>query len=835
MEQFENMENFMISQANYIPQYDQQQQQQYPLLDPNQQIPQQYYPNQQEEEYTNDQYYDEYYDDDYYNDEDYEQQQQETNQYNQMLEMLTPEQQEQFQLFLNLYQSQQPGSEMPAPQLDSSYNQPPPEPPKPSAPPSITNEQFPSLASSKANTITTSTGGGLGLKKKKMKLNPNSSAFVPGQEVSTTSSYNMQAKVEEQEESYGEWDRPLISHQQQKQQQMMNQWQMMNPMGMNMMNMGGMNMPMNMGVMNNMGMMGAMPYQMQMFPQYPYFQQEISNENMQLFSQLTRTQPYFGLKSTSQSQQPKRVNRTGGTGIVSMGGRAQQSKAKKTTKKQPKMDQSRKPKQFKKKPEETKSVVKKQMVKEDQLFKMTEDFDFSSGLLHKVDETRQPLNIVFIGHVDAGKSTICGTILLNSGKVDPQDLKKFEAEAKSLGRDTWYLAYIMDTSQEERQKGKTVEVGKATFETASKRFTILDAPGHKNYVPNMLAGASQSDIACLVVSAKRGEFESGFEKDGQTREHAMLVRSLGCQYMIVVVNKMDEAEWDIDRYTYIQDQLSPFLEKTCGLDLKKEVAWCPISGITGENIKVKTIENNNNSEWYKGLTLFEMLDSVPIPLRNPDADLRIPVLDQMKDVGLFVFGKVESGIIVQGQQVTMMPYQKVFTVQFIYNADDQCVPYGKPGENVKLKVKDLDEVDIKRGFVICNNEDFCQISYELETELEILELPDHKQLMSAGYSCIIHMHTIMEEVEVSHIICKKSEQGQAIATSFLKSGMKGIVRISSKQYLCVEKFSKDVHLGSFTLRDEGRTIAIGKILRLKPAKKLPQIQKTNDQNNEGQK
>ena len=197
----------------------------------------------------------------------------------------------------------------------------------------------------------------------------------------------------------------------------------------------------------------------------------------------------------------------------------------------------------------------------------------------EVDESRAPVNIVFIGHVDAGKSTICGEILLLTGRVDKNELRKLEIEAKEKKRESWYLAYIMDINEEERAKGKTVEVGKAHFTTKSKRFTILDAPGHKNYVPNMIAGASQADYAALVISAKTGEFESGFEKGGQTREHAMLAKSLGVLKMIVVVNKMDEDSWSQARFNFIKDQLSPFLANSCGFDLEKDVSWIPISGI----------------------------------------------------------------------------------------------------------------------------------------------------------------------------------------------------------------------------------------------------------------
>lgn len=210
--------------------------------------------------------------------------------------------------------------------------------------------------------------------------------------------------------------------------------------------------------------------------------------------------------------------------------------------------------------------------------KVNEEVD--TTIFSEVDEKRAPINLVFIGHVDVGKSTICGSILLAKGRVDKNELRKLEMEAKEKKRESWYLAYIMDINEEERSKGKTVEVGKSHFQTQNKRFTILDAPGHKNYVPNMIAGACQADYAALVISAKTGEFESGFEKGGQTREHAMLAKCLGVMKLIVIVNKMDEDNWSKARFDFIKEQISPFLATSCGFDLEKDVSWLPLSGFS---------------------------------------------------------------------------------------------------------------------------------------------------------------------------------------------------------------------------------------------------------------
>lgn len=170
--------------------------------------------------------------------------------------------------------------------------------------------------------------------------------------------------------------------------------------------------------------------------------------------------------------------------------------------------------------------------------------------------------MVFIGHVDAGKSTICGNLMFMNGVVDQRTIQKYKEEAKEKGRDSWWLAYVMDVSDEEKAKGKTVEVGRAQFDTPHKKYTIFDAPGHKNYVPNMIMGAALADVAGLVISARKGEFEAGFEKDGQTREHAQLAKSLGVQRLVVIVNKMDDCHWQKARYQEIQAGLEPFLAAT---------------------------------------------------------------------------------------------------------------------------------------------------------------------------------------------------------------------------------------------------------------------------------
>lgn len=310
--------------------------------------------------------------------------------------------------------------------------------------------------------------------------------------------------------------------------------------------------------------------------------------------------------------------------------------------------------------------------------------DSKEGQMIEVDTVRKPINLIFIGHVDAGKSTISGSILLKTGMIDERTIEKYQRLAKANNRESWFIAYITDETEEEREKGKTVEVGKAFFNTPTKRYTILDAPGHQSYVPNMLLGACQADFAGLVISAKTGEFEAGFEGEGRTREHALLAKSLGVTKLVVIVNKMDEesVKWSNQRYEQIKSDLSGFL-KLCGYNVEKHVSWIPISGLKGDNIV--TPVDKHTCPWYEGPTLIELLDTLEPPERREDAPVRISVLDRYKDQGVYLLGKIESGIVKYGSSYTIMPSKINFEVGWLFNAEEKGVPYAKPGECIRVK------------------------------------------------------------------------------------------------------------------------------------------------------
>lgn len=437
------------------------------------------------------------------------------------------------------------------------------------------------------------------------------------------------------------------------------------------------------------------------------------------------------------------------------------------------------------------------------------------------DQTKEPLVLIFIGHVDSGKSTTSGNILYLSGKVDELELKKLKAEAEENDRGSWYVAYLMDINEEEREKGKTVEVGRATFETQNKRFTVLDCPGHRNYVQNMISGAAQADVACLIVSAKPGEFEAGFEKDGQTREHAMLAKSLGARHLIVTINKMDTVNWDQNRFDYIKKNMTPFLVSSCDYQ-ENQIKWVCIEGLTGKNIKVPI--SPQLAPWYPPLTLFEALDSLPRIERSNKKILRFPVLDKIYLQGsLYIFGKVESGIIRQNMKVTLMPHQKEITVLKIYDDDDIELAFAEVGESAKLSIKGVEEDEIRRGDVICGLQYWVNVCTEFEAEVKVLDLlPIH--FFGPGFNVIMHMHTILEEVTITKIIQKiedthEKDDDKKKLSKFLRSQEKGIIRFKTKNPVCLEKYEDFTELGRFALRKDAFTVGVGKITKFKPINK----------------
>lgn len=425
---------------------------------------------------------------------------------------------------------------------------------------------------------------------------------------------------------------------------------------------------------------------------------------------------------------------------------------------------------------------------------------------------KEHINVVFIGHVDAGKSTIGGQLLYLTGMVDKRTLEKYEREAKEKNRESWYLSWALDTNQEERDKGKTVEVGRAYFETENKHFTLLDAPGHRSFVPNMIGGACQADLAVLVISARKGEFETGFERGGQTREHAMLAKTAGVRHLVVLVNKMDDptVEWSEERYNECKDKLVPYLRK-CGFNPKTELTFMPCSGLTGAYLK--EVAPPDVCPWYRGPPFLVYIDSLAPLSRSADGPFRMPAVDKYKDMGTVVLGKVESGSARRGQQLLLMPNRRTVEVLQLWSDEDETNLITS-GENVKVKLKGVEEEEVSPGFVLCDVVNQCKVAKVFDAQVVILE---HKSIICPGYSAVLHIHAAIEECSVKTIIClvdRKSGEKSKTRPRFVKQDQIAIMRMECAGVVCMEPFKEFPQMGRFTLRDEGRTIAIGKVLRV---------------------
>nr|XP_029727334.1 eukaryotic peptide chain release factor GTP-binding subunit ERF3A isoform X1 [Aedes albopictus] len=433
----------------------------------------------------------------------------------------------------------------------------------------------------------------------------------------------------------------------------------------------------------------------------------------------------------------------------------------------------------------------------------------------KVEESKskkEHVNVVFIGHVDAGKSTIGGQIMSLTGMVDKRTLEKYEREAREKSRESWYLSWALDTNQEERDKGKTVEVGRAYFETEKKHFTILDAPGHKSFVPNMIGGAAQADLAVLVISARKGEFETGFDRGGQTREHAMLAKTAGVKHLVVLVNKMDDptVNWDVERYNECKDKILPYLKKL-GFNPTKDLTFMPCSGITGMGIKEQISESV--CPWYRGPAFIPFIDELPSLNRKTDGPFIMPIVDKYKDMGTVLMGKVESGMAKKGINLLVMPNRTQVSVDQLWSDDEEVTAVG-PGENVKIKVKGIEEEDVSPGFVLCDASNPIKTGKVFDAQVVILE---HKSIICAGYSAVMHIHCAAEEITVKALIClvdKKTGEKSKTRPRFVKQDQVAIMRIECSGLICLEQFKLFPQMGRFTLRDENKTIAIGKVLKV---------------------
>ncbi|KYG40774.1 hypothetical protein M433DRAFT_159938 [Acidomyces richmondensis BFW] len=434
------------------------------------------------------------------------------------------------------------------------------------------------------------------------------------------------------------------------------------------------------------------------------------------------------------------------------------------------------------------------------------------------NKEKNHINIVVIGHVDSGKSTTTGHLIFKCGGIDERLVKKYEQEAGKQGKKSFKYAWVLDKLKAERERGITIDIALCKFETTNYYVTVIDAPGHRDFIKNMITGTSQADCAILVIAAGTGEFEAGISKDGQTREHVLLAYTLGVKQLIIAVNKMDTTKWSEERFNEIIKETSNFITKV-GYN-PKTVPFVPISGFNGDNM----VEASPNCPWYKGWerdskpkstgkTLLEAIDSIDPPTRPFDKPLRLPLQDVYKigGIGTVPVGRVESGIIKAGMVVSFAPAGVTTEVKSV-EMHHQQVAKGNPGDNVGFNVKNVSVKEIRRGNVAGDSKNDPPKSCE-SFNAQVIVL-NHPGQVAAGYTPVLDCHT-------AHIACKFAElvekidrrTGKSIehTPKFIKSGDAGIVKMIPSKPMCVEAFTEYPPLGRFAIRDMRQTVAVGVI------------------------
>ncbi|KAJ1734539.1 translation elongation factor EF-1 alpha [Coemansia biformis] len=429
------------------------------------------------------------------------------------------------------------------------------------------------------------------------------------------------------------------------------------------------------------------------------------------------------------------------------------------------------------------------------------------------------VNVVVIGHVDSGKSTTTGHLIYKCGGIDKRTIEKFEKEAAELGKGSFKYAWVLDKLKAERERGITIDIALWKFETPKFVVTVIDAPGHRDFIKNMITGTSQADCAILIIGGGVGEFEAGISKDGQTREHALLAFTLGVRQLIVAVNKMDTVKYNEARFIEITKEVSIFIKKV-GFN-PASVPMVPISGWEGDNM----LEPTTNMGWYKGWnkttkagsssgkTLVDAIDAIEPPVRPTDKPLRLPLQDVYKigGIGTVPVGRVETGIIKAGMVVTFAPANVTTEVKSV-EMHHEVLTEGVPGDNVGFNVKNVSVKDIRRGNVCSDSKN--DPAKAADSFLAQVIVMNHPGQIGAGYAPVLDCHT-------AHIACKFSELTEKIDRrtgvkvednpKFIKSGDSAIVRLIPSKPMCVEAYTEFPPLGRFAVRDMRQTVAVGVI------------------------
>ncbi len=418
------------------------------------------------------------------------------------------------------------------------------------------------------------------------------------------------------------------------------------------------------------------------------------------------------------------------------------------------------------------------------------------------------LNVVFIGHVDAGKSTTVGRLMFDSGNIDEQTMRKLQEKAKELGKAGFEFAFVMDNLKEERERGVTIDLSHKKFESDKYEFTIIDAPGHRDFVKNMITGASQADAAVLVVAATDKEVQP------QTKEHVFLSKTLGVNQLIVAVNKMDMENYSEEAYKRIKEMLTPLLQSV-GFKVD-EIPFVPIASLKGDNV----VKKSENMSWWTGGTLLENMNNFKEPEKPVDLPLRLPIQDvyNITGIGVVPVGRVETGRMKVGDKIIAVPAREgrgvIGEVKSIEMHHEQ-VQVAEPGDNIGFNVRGIGKKDIARGDVIGHPDNPPKVAEEFTAQIVVL---NHPTVVTTGYTPVFHIHTAQVActfVEIQKKLNPATGEVLEENPDFLRNGDVAIVKLRPVQPTVIEKQAEIPQLSRFAIRDSGTTVAAGMCIDLK--------------------
>ena len=422
------------------------------------------------------------------------------------------------------------------------------------------------------------------------------------------------------------------------------------------------------------------------------------------------------------------------------------------------------------------------------------------------DKKKPHRNIVFVGHVDHGKSTTVGRLLLDSGHIEEHVIEKNEKLAAEAGKAGFGLAYVMDGLKEERERGITIDVAHKEFFTPKYYWTIIDAPGHRDFVKNMITGASQADTAVLLCAANDGV-------NAQTKEHAFLAKVLGVKELIVHVNKMDISgvDWSEDKYKAAVSEVTALLKMAGFGSQIDNIPMIPASSLKGDNV----FEKSANTPWYNGPTLFEAIDAAAMPSKPLDKPLRLPIQDVYKisGIGTVPVGKIETGTLNSGKTVVFNPSQKSAEVKSI-EMHHTIVDKAEPGDNVGFNVRGIAADEIRSGDVDGYNDSEPTFVRHDETFVGQIQLMDIPKAVSVGYTPVFHAHTAQVAIKFQELLEKTNKAGKEANPSFLKNGDACLIRFQPTKPFAIEQMDTFPELSRFAIRDMGKTVAAGVCLKI---------------------